>query len=152
MTSESEIAQKVRHLQTRLFYLRRFKEFLYISAILFFIFVMAYKYWYIPKYNKADILINQLRSCWEMPESMPNTDAPIIDVVVNLNTDASIHDITLIDTGNRYQNDRNYTDMADSVISTLKNPLCKPLKLPLDKYQEWHSMQLRFDPKEMLNP
>jgi len=39
---------------------------------------------------------------------------------------------------------------AMAATRALRNPQCSPLELPPDKYQEWQTMTIHFDPKEML--
>ena len=38
---------------------------------------------------------------------------------------------------------------ADSARRALFNPGCQPLKLPLDKYDQWQTFTITFDPKDI---
>jgi hypothetical protein len=95
---------------------------------------------------------NQLKQCWNVPKQLLNADNLVIDVALTLNTDATIHDIALVDKTDRYVTDIEYRDMADSVIIALKNPHCKYLDLPANKYEYWHKLRVSFDPREMRTP
>jgi hypothetical protein len=38
---------------------------------------------------------------------------------------------------------------ADSAHRALLNPRCQPLKLPPDKYDQWQTFTITFDPKDL---
>ena len=39
---------------------------------------------------------------------------------------------------------------ADSALRAVRNPRCSPLKLPLDRYEQWRTITIRFDPQHIL--
>jgi hypothetical protein len=43
-----------------------------------------------------------------------------------------------------------YQAAAESALRAVRNPQCQPLKLPLEKYSEWQTMSLSFNPKDIL--
>ncbi|NBO19672.1 MAG: energy transducer TonB, partial [Proteobacteria bacterium] len=50
----------------------------------------------------------------------------------------------------KYQSDPFYRAAADAAVRAVQR--CSPLTgLPSDKYETWKQMELRFDPKYMLN-
>ena len=57
--------------------------------------------------------------------------------------EARIHD------QRRLQSDPFFRAAAESALRAVLNPRCNPLKLPPDKYQQWQTMTLNFDPKDM---
>jgi hypothetical protein len=94
----------------------------------------------------------QLKGCWNVPIGAMNAEDLSIDVVGEFNPDRTLRAATIVDTNDRYDKDPYYRAAADSAIRALKNPRCNPLDLPANKYDEWRSMQIHFDPKEMLSP
>jgi hypothetical protein len=49
----------------------------------------------------------------------------------------------------RYASDAFFRAAADSAKRALLNPRCSPLKLPADKYDQWKSITLSFNPKDV---
>ena len=94
----------------------------------------------------------QLKGCWNVPVGAMNAENLSIDIIGEFNSDRTLHGATLVDTNDRYNRDPYYRSAADSAIRALRNPRCNPLDLPADKYEEWRTMTIHFDPKEMLAP
>ena len=55
----------------------------------------------------------------------------------------------IVDTA-RAASDSFFRAAAESALRAVKNPNCSPLKVPLDKYDEWKTMTLTFNPKDLL--
>ena len=55
----------------------------------------------------------------------------------------------VVDKG-RMSSDRFYRAAAESALRAVQNTRCSPLKLPVDKYERWKEMTLRFDPSQMV--
>jgi hypothetical protein len=49
----------------------------------------------------------------------------------------------------RYAADPFFRAAADSAVRAIRNPNCRPLKLPPDKYEQWKSITLSFNPKDI---
>jgi hypothetical protein len=43
-----------------------------------------------------------------------------------------------------------YRAAAESALRAVLNPRCQPLKLPADKFDQWQTMSLSFNPKDLL--
>jgi hypothetical protein len=43
-----------------------------------------------------------------------------------------------------------FRKLADSAQPAVLNPLCSPLRLPADQYDQWKSTTLRFNPKDVI--
>ena len=63
--------------------------------------------------------------------------------------DGTVTSVRILDTS-RYASDQFFRAAADSAVRAVKNPQCTPLKLPLDKYEQWKTMTLSFNPKDLL--
>jgi type IV secretory pathway VirB10-like protein len=94
----------------------------------------------------------QLKGCWNMPIGAMSEENLKIHIVGEFNPDRTLRGETLVDTEDRYNKDPYYRAAADSAMRALRNPRCNPLDLPPNKYDEWRSLQMDFDPKEMLVP
>jgi hypothetical protein len=42
-----------------------------------------------------------------------------------------------------------FRSAAESALRAVLNPRCNPLRLPPEKYEQWQTMTLNFDPREM---
>ena len=73
----------------------------------------------------------------------------IVELDVDVGPDRVVTRADIVDRG-RAASDPIFRAAAMSASRALRMPQCTPLALPPDKYEEWKSMTLRFDPKEML--
>ncbi len=96
-----------------------------------------------------DALKQQLSQCWNIPASAKDAQDLVVELDVEVNPDRSVASATIVDQG-RMASDPVFRAAALSAKRALSIPACMPLALPPDKYDEWKSMTLRFDPKEML--
>jgi hypothetical protein len=99
--------------------------------------------------SEMDALKQQLRQCWNLPAAAKNAKDLVVDLDVMVNPDRTVQTVEIVDKS-RMASDSEYRAAAESARRALRNPLCTPLALPPEKYKEWQSMTLHFDPKEML--
>ena len=66
-----------------------------------------------------------------------------------MNRDGTVNKSSVLDRG-RYNRDSTFRAAADSALRALRNPRCSPLKLPPEKYDQWKSIVINFDPRSML--
>ncbi|MBI3113435.1 MAG: cell envelope integrity protein TolA, partial [Rhodospirillales bacterium] len=71
-----------------------------------------------------------------------------IEIRVVMNPDATVREARIQDQ-RRLQGDPFFRAAAESALRAVLNPRCNPLKLPPDKYQQWQTMTLNFDPRDM---
>jgi hypothetical protein len=43
-----------------------------------------------------------------------------------------------------------YRSAAESALRAVLNPQCSPLKLPPEKFDQWKTLELTFNPKDLL--
>jgi outer membrane biosynthesis protein TonB len=92
----------------------------------------------------------QLGRCWSIPAAAKDAQDLVVDVEVTVNPDRTVSgQPSVLDQG-RMASDPAFRAAAMAAVRALRNPQCTPLELPPDKYQEWQSMTIHFDPKEML--
>ncbi|HEX4505159.1 MAG TPA: hypothetical protein VH722_05465 [Alphaproteobacteria bacterium] len=92
----------------------------------------------------------QLARCWSLPSSSKDAQNLIVDVDVTVNPDRTLAGNPTVEDSGRMSSDPAFRAAAMAATRALRNPQCSPLELPPDKYQEWQTMTIHFDPKEML--
>ncbi len=105
--------------------------------------------------SEKDAIRNQFIKCWAMPAGAKDAATLVVKLRVELNQDGSLISSALNpDQLARYSSDSFFRAAADSakraVVQCTQPPL-GPLKdLPPDKYGSWRSMELTFDPAQMV--
>ena len=98
--------------------------------------------------SETDALRQQLHKCWNFPVGAKNAEDLIVQIRLEVNPDRTLQSARLIDSG-RYNRDSFYRAAADSAMRAVRNPICNPLRLPPDKYDEWKTITVRFDPSQL---
>jgi hypothetical protein len=91
----------------------------------------------------------QLARCWSLPATAKDAQNLVVDIDVTVNPDRTLAGPPVVDDQAR-MSDPTFRAAAMAATRALRNPECSPLDLPPDKYEEWQSMTIHFDPKEML--
>jgi hypothetical protein len=100
--------------------------------------------------SELSALAAQLARCWNLPAGAKDAQTLVVDLDVTVNPDRTIAGAPHVVDQARMATDPAYAVAARAAIRALRMPQCTPLDLPPDKYQEWQSMTIHFDPKEML--
>jgi outer membrane biosynthesis protein TonB len=101
--------------------------------------------------SERDVIMSQLAKCWNVPAGAKDAQDLVVVVEAEYNVDGSFIKVGLAqESMGRYNADTFFRAAADSALRAVK--LCSPLtNLPPEKYETWRLMELRFDPKFMLN-
>lgn len=99
--------------------------------------------------SERDLIIQQIERCWVVPAGARDAQDLNIEVKAVVNPDGTVRQAAIIDTG-RYAADPFFRAAADSAKRAILNPQCSPLRLPPDKYEAWHDLDLFFNPKDLL--
>jgi hypothetical protein len=99
--------------------------------------------------SEKDLIIQQIEQCWNVPAGAKDAENLIVELRVEVAQDGTVTSVRILDTS-RYTSDQFFRAAADSAVRAVKNPQCTPLKLPLDKYEQWKTMTLSFNPKDLL--
>lgn len=101
--------------------------------------------------SERDLIMSQLAKCWSVPAGAKDAQNLVVVIDAEYNSDGSYIKVALSsDSQARYNSDTFFRAAADSALRAVKE--CSPLKnLPPEKYNSWRVMELRFDPKYMLN-
>jgi len=101
--------------------------------------------------SEQDAIISQIAKCWTVPAGAKDAHNLVPVLMAEYNSDGSLLSVGLADEiKSRYNSDSFFRAAVDSAIRATK--VCSPLKgLPPEKYEDWRLMEIRFDPKFMLN-
>jgi hypothetical protein len=100
--------------------------------------------------SEMDALSQQLRQCWSLPATAKDAQDLVVDVDITVNPDRTLAASPRVVDQGRMASDPAFRAAAMAAVRAFRMPQCSPLALPPDKYQEWQSMTVHFDPKEML--
>jgi hypothetical protein len=98
--------------------------------------------------SEKDLLIHQIEQCWNIPAGAKDAQNLIIDIHIDVDREGTATNVDIVDKA-RYAADAFFRAAADSAVRAIRNPNCRPLKLPPDKYEQWKSITLSFNPKDI---
>ncbi len=98
--------------------------------------------------SEIDLIRQQIRECWNLPAGAKEAENLSIEIRMVMNPDGTVRQARILDQS-RLQSDLFFRAAAESALRAVLNPRCNPLKLPLEKYQQWKNMILIFDPSQM---
>jgi len=99
--------------------------------------------------SELDALRYQLGQCWNVLAGAKYAEELIVEIRLKINRDRTVNHATILNKS-RYNRDPAYRAAAESALRALRNPRCSPLNLPPEKYEQWKSTIITFDPREML--
>jgi len=98
--------------------------------------------------GEFNVLMSQLLRCWSPPVSPRGTNSAAVEIDITVNPDRTVARAAVVDQA-RYASDPVFRAFAEGALKAIHDPNCSPLALPQDKYDEWKSMTIYFDPKEV---
>ena len=100
--------------------------------------------------SERDAIRSQFIPCWRPATGAKDAASLIARVKVELQQDGTVKSAVLAsDQQSRYNSDGFFRAAADAAIRAVYK--CSPLKnLPPEKYGTWSSMEITFDPKDMV--
>jgi outer membrane biosynthesis protein TonB len=97
--------------------------------------------------SELDAIKDQLRPCWLVPAGAREAADLNPAFRVAMNPDATVRTVTLLNSDRL--SDPFFRAAAEAARRALFNPQCSPLKLPPQKYNEWQTFTITFDPKDL---
>lgn len=99
--------------------------------------------------SEIDAIRSQITRCWNVPAGAKDAHTLKVMLHIELNQDGSLISVDLAEDKIRYQADSFFRAAADSAMRAVHQ--CSPLQnLPPEKYGTWKSIDMLFDPKEVL--
>lgn len=99
--------------------------------------------------SEMDALRHQLAQCWSVLAGAKYAEDLVVEVRATINRDRTLAQASILDQG-RYTRDSHFRAAADAAMRALRNPRCTPLAVPPEKYEEWKTTVIVFNPSEML--
>lgn len=99
--------------------------------------------------SEQDALRRQLTQCWNIMAGAKFAENIVVQIRISMNPDRTIKQASIADKG-RYNRDSHFRAAADAAVRALRDPRCTPLQLPPDKYDQWKTMVINFDPRDIL--
>jgi hypothetical protein len=99
--------------------------------------------------SEMDLVREQIARCWNIPAGARDARDLIVEIRVAVAPDGTVERAEIVDQG-RAAADPFYRAAAESARRAFFNPLCRPLRLPPDKYEIWKDMTVAFSPKDIL--
>ena len=85
--------------------------------------------------------------CWNVPAGARDAENLRPEFRVMMNRDGTVRSTQLLNP--ERLNDPYFQAAADSANRALLNPRCQPLKLPPQKFDQWQTFTITFDPKDI---
>lgn len=99
--------------------------------------------------SEMDMVREQISRCWNVPAGARDAKDLVVEIRVAVQPDGTVQQATIVDQG-RANGDPFFRAAAESARRAFFNPLCRPLRLPPDKYELWKDMVVDFSPKDLL--
>lgn len=96
--------------------------------------------------SEIDLVKQQIEACWNVPAGARDAANLRPEFRVMMNPDGTVRAAQLL---NPNPSDSFFQAAADSANRALLNPRCQPLKLPPEKYDQWQTFTITFDPKDI---
>ncbi|MEE8394364.1 MAG: cell envelope integrity protein TolA, partial [Rhodospirillales bacterium] len=86
--------------------------------------------------------------CWNLPAGAKDAQNLDIEIKVQMNPDGTVRQAEVVDLDTMLS-DPFFRSAAEAALRAVYNPRCQPFRLSRDKYAQWRTMTLNFNPKEM---
>ena len=97
--------------------------------------------------SELDVVKAQLEACWNVPAGARDAQDLTPEFRVQMRRDGTVASTQLLN--RERMNDPFFQAAAESANRALLNPRCQPLKLPPEKYDQWQTFTITFDPKDL---
>jgi len=99
--------------------------------------------------SEEDALKAQIFGCWTVPLGLPYDDNFLVRIKLELRQDGTISRSEILDHERMNRpGQKFYKVLAESALRAVR--ICQPLRVPQAGYDKWKTIQLNFNPMEML--
>jgi hypothetical protein len=99
--------------------------------------------------SEEDALKAQIFGCWTVPLGLPYDDDLLVRIKLDLKQDGTISKSEILDHERMNRpGQKFYKVLAESALRAVR--ICQPLRVPQTGYDKWKTIQLNFNPMEML--
>ena len=97
--------------------------------------------------SELDVVKQQIEACWNVPAGARDAANLRPEFRVQMRRDGTVASTRLLNADQ--MNDPFFQAAAESANRALLNPRCQPLKLPPEKFDQWQTFTITFDPKDL---
>jgi outer membrane biosynthesis protein TonB len=97
--------------------------------------------------SEIDVVKSQIERCWNFPAGARDAKDLLPEFRVQMRRDGTVAGTQLLNP--ERMSDPFFQAAAESANRALRNPQCQPLKLPPDKFDQWQTFTITFDPKDL---
>lgn len=94
---------------------------------------------------ETSLLDDHISRCWNRPATVTDVDKLVIKLKLKMQRDRNPSEVLIVDE-RRFNNDRTFRVAANAARRAVLD--CKPLPLPLEKYEQWKDIIFNFRPKK----
>jgi hypothetical protein len=98
--------------------------------------------------SQIDLVRQQISNCWNVHAGSKDAEDLIIEIHIVMNRDGFVRSAKIVDSA-RVQSDHFFRSAAETALRAVLNKRCQPFKLPRDRYDQWQTITMTFDPREM---
>jgi outer membrane biosynthesis protein TonB len=98
--------------------------------------------------SEMDAIRRQIEERWNAPVGAKGAKDMIVVIEITARPDGTVADARIVESGDL--SDPVYRSVAESARRAALYFRETPLKVPLDRYQNWKNLRLRFNPKDAL--
>lgn len=99
--------------------------------------------------SEVDLVREQIARCWNIPAGARDAKDLVVEIRVAVDPDGTVRQATIVDQA-RLAGDPFFRAAAESAKRAFFNPMCRPLRLPPEKYAIWKDLVVDFSPKDVL--
>ncbi len=98
--------------------------------------------------SQIDLVRQQISNCWNVHAGSKDAEDLIIEIHIVMNPDGFVRSAKIVDSA-RVSRDHFFRSAAETALRAVLNKRCQPFKLPRDRYDQWQTITMTFDPREM---
>ena len=99
--------------------------------------------------SEEDALRAQIFGCWTVPLGLPYDNDLLVRIKLELKQDGTISKSEILDHERMNRpGQKFYKVLAESALRAVR--ICQPLRVPQTGFDKWKTIQLNFNPMEML--
>lgn len=99
--------------------------------------------------SEMDAIQQHIYPCWNIPAGAKNAEDLIVTIKMDMNSDGTVQNAR-IEKNAKISGNSAYQAASESALRAVRNPRCSPLPLPMNKYNQWKTITIHFDPRGVL--
>ncbi|MBQ8651499.1 MAG: hypothetical protein IJ481_03160 [Alphaproteobacteria bacterium] len=97
--------------------------------------------------TEVDVIRQTIRKCWHMPAGLKNAEELIVELKMELDPLGYVQKAEI--QNKERMSDPNFKIAAENAQRAVLDPMCNPIPLPKEKYEQWKDLELTFNPNDL---